>query len=213
MKNKRILSTQTKNNWLVVSGLIISGFIAALSGIYFLFLPVGGYQGGHNPMYGVTVLFERHTWEDLHTWGSIALIAIALIHIPLHWNWIVNMTKRTIKMATGKCKGINNRSKFNLAINTLIAVSFLVAGISGLYFLFFPGATHGSYTSSTVLLFSRGTWDLIHTWSGIIMITTVLLHFIIHWKWFTKVSKKVYLMAVQDITLSNYKSQPVSTNQ
>jgi len=54
----------------------MSALLAALSGIYFLFLPVSGYQGGRNPMYGVTVLFERSAWDDLHTWGGVVMIAI-----------------------------------------------------------------------------------------------------------------------------------------
>jgi hypothetical protein len=32
-----------------IAALIISAVAAAFSGIYFLFLPTGGYQGGRNP--------------------------------------------------------------------------------------------------------------------------------------------------------------------
>ena len=62
MEKKGLLSAKTKKNWLIDAALALGGVIAALSGIYFLFLPSGGYKGGRNPMYGVTILFERHTW-------------------------------------------------------------------------------------------------------------------------------------------------------
>ena len=59
--NTNRISTQTRNNWLIDAGLALSAVTAMISGIYFLYLPVGGYQGGRNPMYGVHILFERHT--------------------------------------------------------------------------------------------------------------------------------------------------------
>ena len=61
MNTRRIVSTQTRNNYFIDSFLFTGGVIAALSGVYFLFLPVGGYKGGRNPMYGITILFDRHT--------------------------------------------------------------------------------------------------------------------------------------------------------
>jgi hypothetical protein len=82
MGNKGVISKQTRNNWFVDLGLFLSAVIASLSGIYFLYLPIGGYKGGRNPTYSIEILFERHTWEDIHKWAGILMIAIALIHIP-----------------------------------------------------------------------------------------------------------------------------------
>ena len=74
---KKGLSAKTKKNWAIDAVLALGGLLAALSGIYFLFLTSGGYQGGRNPMYGITILFERHTWEELHTWSGVAMIVVA----------------------------------------------------------------------------------------------------------------------------------------
>ncbi|MGD8904110.1 MAG: hypothetical protein PVI67_11135, partial [Anaerolineae bacterium] len=63
------MSMQTRANWLIDVAVFIGGILAGLSGVYFLYLPSGGYQGGRNPMYGITIFFERHTWSDLHVWG------------------------------------------------------------------------------------------------------------------------------------------------
>ena len=72
----KTVSLQTRTNWIIDLTVFLGGLAAAISGIYFLFLPSGGYQGGRNPMYGVTVLFARHTWDDLHTWSGVAMIAV-----------------------------------------------------------------------------------------------------------------------------------------
>jgi hypothetical protein len=178
--NQRVFSAQTRNNFILDLGLLFSGLISALSGIYFLFLPTG-YQGGRNPLYGLVIFFERHTWSDVHTWSSVIIMGLALLHIPLHWDWIVKMTRSGFRTLVGKSK-LNSRSRFNLGINVLIGLSGLICGFSGLYFLFFPGGE--------TILFTTYAWDVIHTWSGVAVIAAAILHFEIHWKWISKISQK-----------------------
>lgn len=189
MKYNSRVSSQTRRNWWIDAGLFMSAVLASLSGIYFLFLPVGGYQGGRNPWYGVEIIFTRQTWDLLHTWTGVAMIIIALVHLSLHWYWVVNMAKRLWKELTGKCSHMNNRSRINLLVNAAIGISFFLAAVSSLYFLFFPGG-HGA--ASPAILFTRVSWDLIHTWSGVVMIVAALLHFVIHWKWVTKVTANIF---------------------
>ncbi len=186
---KSSVSKQTRNNWLIDAGLLSSALVAAISGIYFLFLPVGGYQGGRNPMYGIVILFERHTWEDIHTWIGVAMIAVAVIHLTLHWSWVVSMARRTWKEWTGKAGPMNARGRWNLIVNLTIAVSFLLTALSGIYFLFFP-SSGGAITP--MVIFSQSGWDLIHTWAGVTLIIAAVLHFAIHWKWVTKVTRNLF---------------------
>jgi len=178
---KPVFSIQTRNNIILDMFLLISGLIVILSGIYFLFLPIGGFQGGRNPFYNVIIFFERHTWDDIHTWSSVAIMALAALHIPLHWQWIVKMTKTGFRSLFGKSK-LNKHSSFNLAINILIGISGLICGLSGLYFLFLP--------ATPTWIFTPLVWDLIHTWSGVVMTAVGILHFGIHWKWVVKVLGK-----------------------
>lgn len=193
MSAKYQISSQTRRNWYIDALLFIGALLAALSGIYFLFLPVGGYQGGRNPYYGVTILFQRETWDLIHTWGGVIMIAVALIHLTLHWNWVVSMSRRLYRQLTGQCKGMNKRSHFNVAIDAVTAVSFLLTAISGIYFLFLPGGPQAKLLTYPLILFSRTTWDLIHTWAGIIMIIAGVIHFAIHWQWAVKVTRKISL--------------------
>jgi len=211
MEKKRVVSIQTRNNLILDSLLFVSGLITALSGIYFLFLPVAGYQGGRNPLYGVIIFFERHTWSDIHIWASIAIMLFAALHVPLHWQWIVKMTKSGIKTVFGKSR-LNKYSQFNLGINILIGLSGLICGISGLYFLLVPGAFHNLIIPDPMWLFTSTTWDLIHTWSGVAAVATATLHFYIHWKWAYKVIRK-YGQAFRKDLKGNPVNQPASAQQ
>jgi hypothetical protein len=175
---------------LIDAALFLGAVVSSISGIYFLFFPVGGYQGGRNPMYGITVLFQRETWDNLHTWFGIGMILAATVHVVIHWNWIINMTKRVIHELIKRERRLNERSRFNVGINMLIGLSFLVTAVSGVYLLFFPGGAHG--VADPEFLFNRTTWDLVHTWAGIVMIDAAIFHFAIHWGWVLKVTSKMF---------------------
>lgn len=208
MLMKKGMSKITQRNWWIDAVLFGSALIAALSGLYFLYFPSGGYQGGRNPYYNIQVLFSRHTWGDLHIWGGVVMISIAIIHLILHWSWVVNMTRRMLKDLTGKNGKMNRRGRLNLLLNVLVGLSFLVTAISGVYFLFVPG---GRGSVDPMFLFSRITWDLIHTWAGVTLIAAGVIHFAIHWRWVVNVSTSISkrLMPVG----WSAQSQPVTTGE
>jgi hypothetical protein len=80
---------------LAINGWIgLSFLVTAVSGLYFFLLPEGGYQAGQNPNWDPGFLFSRPVWDMLHTWGGISLILAALLHIYIHWGWIVKVTQK-----------------------------------------------------------------------------------------------------------------------
>ena len=190
------MSTQTRMNWLIDAAVFLGGVLAGLSGVYFLFLPSGGYQGGRNPMYGVTIFFERHTWSDVHIWGGILMIAAIAIHFAIHWEWVKRMTRRMASALTAKSGPLSRGAKVNVAIDVVVAISFLVCALSGIYFLFAPS---GGFQGGSNLgwdpgfLLSRTTWDLIHTWSGVVLSAAAVVHFAIHWRWVKNVTARFFL--------------------
>jgi len=186
------ISKQTQKNWWIDAALACAAIVAAISGVYFLFLPTGGYQGGRNPLYDIQILFSRETWDDLHTWGGVAMIGTAIVHLAIHWPWVVSMVRRSIKELTGQCGCMNWRGRWNLVLNGIVAVGFVLCALSGVYFLFVPG---GRWAADPLFLFTRSTWDLIHTWAGIAFISAAIIHFAIHWKWVSKVTAKMAGMA------------------
>ena len=192
---ERIRAIRGRNKWLLFVIVFLSGLVAALSGIYFLFIP-GGYQGGRNPWYGVTILFSRHTWEDLHTWGGVLMIVVAVVHFAIHWRWVKVMSKRTVKALFSRETRLAKGPRLNVAVNLVVAVSFLLTAVSGIYFLFAPsGGFEGGRNIGwdPMFLFSRTTWDLIHTWAGVVFIGAAVVHFWIHWRWIKNMTARLFL--------------------
>ena len=192
MDTKKGVTTLTRNNWLMDFSLFLTAVVTVLSGIYFLFLPDGGFKGGRNPFYGIRILFLRETWEWLHAWIGLAMVVIALVHIIFHWKWVKSMFKRVVSGASAQ---LNPRARYNLWLNTVTALSFLICAVSGLYFLF-VGGSEGGRNPDPMFLFSLTAWDMVHTWSSVLFIIAAILHFDIHWRWITNVTKKVLRVPV-----------------
>jgi hypothetical protein len=166
---------------------------AALSGIYFLFVPSGGYQGGRNALYGVTLLFTRSSWHDIHTWAGVIMIAAVSLHFVLHWSWVKTMARRIwLSMRSGGAS-LSRGSRVNVLVDAIVALSFVLVAVSGIYFLLVPsGGFQGGRNVGwdPGYLFSRNTWDMIHSWSGAILIAGSAAHLWIHWRWVVNVTKR-----------------------
>jgi len=88
---------KVKMNYLLDMVIGLAFLVAALTGIAFLFLGSGGYQGGHNPTFQTVFLgISREVWSDLHTLGALVMIAGVGVHLVMHWKWIVCVTKQML---------------------------------------------------------------------------------------------------------------------
>ncbi len=185
---KSTLTPKLRQNWWIDAALGISAVVAILSSLYFLAYPVSGYQGGRNPQYDLRVILDRTEWDVLHTWSGVLMIFAALVHIIIHWDWITGTAKRTWQIVTGKRNKFGGRLSYNIVLDVVTALSFLICTLSSVYFLVLPA----SGPVGQVVIFNKTTWDLIHTWSGIVFTMTAVLHFVLHWKWVTNITKKMF---------------------
>jgi len=188
MRRKSNLTPKLRQNWWIDAILGMSAVIAILSSLYFLAYPVGGYQGGRNPYYNIRVIFDRHSWDMLHTWSGVLMVVAALLHIIIHWVWITGTANRTWQVIIGKRKQFSTRLTYNILLDAIIGISFVICAVSGIFFMFYP---YGGQNAQTFLL-SRYAWDMLHTWSGVVMIIGAILHFALHWKWVVNITGKFF---------------------
>ena len=82
--------------WIAVAALLTL-LVEAVSGfILWIALPRGDgfhFRGSGSRAAHDSFGFTRETWLDIHDWAGIALIVILLVHLLLHWRWVVNVTK------------------------------------------------------------------------------------------------------------------------
>ena len=91
---------KSMKNYVVFVVLFLLGLLEMVSGFVLWFaLPQGGWHGGR--FGGVENAFwslSRHTWVDIHDWTAVVIVAVIIIHLVLHWKWIVYMTKKAFQL-------------------------------------------------------------------------------------------------------------------
>jgi hypothetical protein len=89
---------------IVAFGLLIStGFL-----VHYV-LPAG--SGHFSILWGM----DRHEWGQLHFWIAIVLMASMVLHLFLHWGWIVTMVKGRSEDGSG----------MRVALSVLAAIAFV----------------------------------------------------------------------------------------
>jgi hypothetical protein len=76
-------------------GILATGFIIeAVSGFILWFaLPHAGGRWASLTFWSIT----RTTWVDIHDWVAVALTVIVIIHLAMHWKWVVTVTKQVMR--------------------------------------------------------------------------------------------------------------------
>lgn len=81
---KRVLD----NLWVDAIGAILMVAMAATG--YILRFPLPPGTNKSLSLWGLT----RHQWGQIHFWFSLALLVLVVVHVCLHWQWIVVSVKR-----------------------------------------------------------------------------------------------------------------------
>lgn len=102
-------------NFIVDSVAFFLFLLLASTGILIYFvLPPGS---GNLTIWGM----NRHGWGDIHFWTAMGFLLAMVIHLLLHWSWIVS----SIKGHTGKEK---SRKRIIISITAVVlALLFLLA--------------------------------------------------------------------------------------
>jgi hypothetical protein len=78
-----------------VASLFVLFIFEVFSGcVVWLILPRGR-SDYYNMIEGIGRTFwgiQRNVWSDIHAWVAVAIIAISIIHIIIHWRWILNIS-------------------------------------------------------------------------------------------------------------------------
>ena len=84
---------KSKINYFIDILMLIFFIINSITGlITFFFLPAGIKRGAYQEFSGII----KQNWVDVHNWSGLLLLLLVVIHLILHWKWIVSMTKALI---------------------------------------------------------------------------------------------------------------------
>jgi hypothetical protein len=52
-------------------------------------------------------LLSRSIWVEVHKWVGVALAIAVVLHIVLHWKWLVKMTRYYVSSQHGKIASVD----------------------------------------------------------------------------------------------------------
>ncbi len=118
----------------------------------------------------LVALQPRMTGIAIHEWLALAAAVTLVLHVVLHWDWVVGITKKFFA-------NLFHVSRLNYLVDALLFVMFTVAMTSGLVISRVVMPTFGLQT------FSSRSWLEIHNASANLTLLLVALHFALHWSW------------------------------
>jgi hypothetical protein len=117
------------------------------------------------------------TGLPLHELLGLFFAAGIVIHLLLHWKWIVTLTRTFFKK-------LLHESRFNYVLNTALAVAVITLIASGIVISETLGLNLALEDSTNLF------WLTGHVLSAQLIILLIAVHIAMHWKWILANSKK-----------------------
>jgi hypothetical protein len=125
----------------------------------------------------LVAMAPRFSGLAIHEWLGIAFGAAIVTHLLLHWQWLVEVTKRFF----GK---VQWSTRINYLLNALLFVDITVIIFSGLLI------SEVALPLIGVQLSSGGAWRGLHETSANLFLPLVGLHVALHWQWIVNMFKR-----------------------
>jgi hypothetical protein len=184
--------------------LLLYGFLSIIISSYILWfiLPMGQGMGGnkmcpnrltgYGPIGNDTFVFgwPRYMWVDIHSWISIAVICLILIHLILHWRWLIETMKRFKDYILKQQKAVLERYIAALTLFVLTAFEVLSGCVLWLILPRGGGNMHPTQLGigRTFWGLQRNVWVDLHAWVAVLMVAIIVVHVVIHWRWIVNVT-------------------------
>jgi hypothetical protein len=118
----------------------------------------------------VVAMYPLRTGLKLHEWLSLALVAPALFHLVVNWDFVT----KTLARFFAKLKGA---SRLNLTVDVPLFLLTVTVTLSGFM------VSRAVRALLRMSVHPLPIWHLVHSWSAKIVIWVVGTHVVLHWKW------------------------------
>jgi hypothetical protein len=128
----------------------------------------------------------RATGVPIHEWLGTAFGAAILIHLLLHWKWIVNVVRRFFSK-------LPDQTRINSLLNILLFIDATLLVFTGLLISRVVLAPLGLTPSRDFF------WRWLHNFATDAGVIIVGLHLALHWKWIVNAFKRYFMQPLVNL--------------
>jgi hypothetical protein len=125
----------------------------------------------------LVAMAPHFTGVAIHEWLGIAFGAAIITHLLLHWQWIVEITKRLFGKASWS-------ARINYILNTLLFIDITLIIFSGLMI------SEEALPLVGIQLAQSRSWRGLHGTFADLFVVLVGLHVALHWQWIVNMFKR-----------------------
>jgi hypothetical protein len=117
------------------------------------------------------------TGQEVHEWLSLALATVMLLHLSLHWDWVLRATSRLWR------RGGRRRAVW--LVDLLLLITMTLCVLSGVLVSQFALPALG------VHLTPGSNWNHVHDVTAQLTLALVATHVALSWQWILRVGRQV----------------------
>ncbi len=118
----------------------------------------------------------------LHEWAGLVMGAALVIHVILHWKWVVNVTRRLVQ-------GVNTQVRIKYTVDAALALAFLTIILTGIVISTTLNTAAALGLSAVVVDVARE----LHFLSTDLTLVLVAVHMALNWKWIVSTTQRTLL--------------------
>jgi cytochrome b len=119
----------------------------------------------------------RSSGIAVHEWLGIAFGAAIIVHLLLHWKWIVSTTRRLFSRAA-------QQARLNYFLNALLFIDITLVVFTGLMISRIALPSLGIYLAGSFL------WRGLHNLTANLSLVLISVHVALHWRWIVETIKR-----------------------
>lgn len=136
----------------------------------------------------------RLTNITIHEWLSLAFAATIIVHLLLHWQWLVATTRRFLRK-------VARQARLNYILNTLFFIDMTLIIFTGIMI------SEVALPQLGIRFASSFIWRRLHSMTADAGVIILGLHVALHWKWILNTTKRYVVKPILSLRLGTARKE------